>query len=78
MNFTLSDAWTQGIPATSSPNASLSGRGSPVNIVFGGEPALTDLLADPVVELLMRCDGVTREALETVICRARSRLRGDH
>jgi hypothetical protein len=40
----------------------------------GQEPALTDLLADPVVHLVMRRDGVTMTELCNHIAAARRRL----
>lgn len=39
-----------------------------------GEPALRDLLDDPIVQLLMRRDGVSQAFLEAVIKRARAGL----
>ena len=40
----------------------------------GREPALVDLLADPVVHLVMRRDGVSMKELCNHIATARSRL----
>jgi hypothetical protein len=42
-----------------------------------GEPALVEVLADPVVHLVMRRDGVTLDQLRAVIARAQARLRRD-
>jgi hypothetical protein len=42
----------------------------------GEEPSLAEVLADPLVHLVMRRDGVSRSQLETVIARARARRRG--
>jgi len=46
--------------------------------VAGVEPALTEVLADPLVHLVMRRDGVSACALRRVIvaaqCKLRSRL----
>jgi hypothetical protein len=39
------------------------------------EPPLGELLADPVVQAVMRRDGVTRAALESCVADARGRLR---
>ena len=41
----------------------------------GTEPALADVLADPVVHLVMRRDGVTEEVLLRVIATAQAVLR---
>jgi hypothetical protein len=43
----------------------------------GREPALADVLADPLVHLLMRRDGVSPAQLDAVIAAARSRLGGN-
>jgi RNA polymerase sigma-32 factor len=43
----------------------------------GVEPSLYEVLADPVVQALMRCDGVDRTALESLVANARRRL-GQH
>ena len=40
----------------------------------GEEPALVEVLADPLVHLVMRRDGVTLAQLQTVIARARAAL----
>jgi hypothetical protein len=40
----------------------------------GREPALAEVLADPLVHVVMRRDGVTRAELEAVIRLGRSRL----
>lgn len=40
----------------------------------GQEPSLVDLLADPVVHLVMRRDGVSMKELCNHIARARARL----
>lgn len=39
--------------------------------VSGVEPALSEVLDDPIVQLLMARDGVTREALELLIQQVR-------
>jgi signal transduction histidine kinase/CheY-like chemotaxis protein/HAMP domain-containing protein len=39
------------------------------------EPPLSDVLADPLVQALMRRDGVSRTELESIIARAQRRLR---
>jgi hypothetical protein len=41
----------------------------------GEEPDLADVLADPLVHLVMRRDGVTLAQLQNVIARARAALR---
>ena len=41
----------------------------------GIEPALCEVLADPLVHAVMRRDGVSRAALESVIAGAQRRLR---
>ena len=41
----------------------------------GTEPALADLLADPIVHLVMRRDGVSEETLRRVIAAAQTMLR---
>ena len=41
----------------------------------GTEPALADMLADPIVHLVMRRDGVTEDALRRVIEAAQAMLR---
>jgi hypothetical protein len=38
------------------------------------EPSLRDVLADPLVHAIMRRDGVSRGALDSVIAHARQRL----
>jgi hypothetical protein len=43
--------------------------------VAGQEPALGEILADPLVHLVMRRDGVSRAELERVIARAQAKLR---
>ncbi len=43
----------------------------------GQEPDLAEVLADPLVHLVMRRDGVTPAALAAVIAAARARWRGD-
>ena len=40
----------------------------------GSEPDLCEVLADPLVHLVMRRDGVTPAALKAVIVRARAKL----
>lgn len=42
---------------------------------FGSEPPLREVLADPIVQAVMRRDGVSLAALGSVIARARQRLR---
>lgn len=41
---------------------------------FNGEPALADLLDDPVLHAMMARDGVEREALATLIGEVQLRL----
>ncbi len=41
----------------------------------GEEPRLVDILADPIVQLVMRRDGVSLAQLQAVIARARAALR---
>ena len=41
----------------------------------GHEPGLGEVLADPLVHLVMRRDGVTLPELEGVVAAARARLR---
>lgn len=41
----------------------------------GEEPDLAEVLADPIVHLLMRRDGVSLPELQAVILRARATLR---
>ena len=41
----------------------------------GTEPALADLLADPIVHLVMRRDGVTEAELRHVVAAAQAVLR---
>ena len=41
----------------------------------GEEPALADVLADPLVHQVMRRDGVSFQQLQTVIARAQCALR---
>lgn len=41
----------------------------------GEEPDLAEVLADPLVHLVMRRDGVSRAQLEAVIARAQAALR---
>jgi hypothetical protein len=41
----------------------------------GGEPPLTDLIADPMTRQLMDSDGVALDHLLTLIADARTRLR---
>ncbi|MGO8921193.1 MAG: hypothetical protein ACLQJR_35355 [Stellaceae bacterium] len=43
----------------------------------GQEPALEEVLADPLVHLVMRRDGVTPGDLASVIAAAQARLQGD-
>jgi hypothetical protein len=40
----------------------------------GVEPSLADILADPLLHLVMRRDGVTQAALASVIAAARAAL----
>ena len=53
-----------------------SGDPSPLRIWEQGEPRLSDLLADPIVQLIMRRDAVTAEALaagiDALLCRKAS------
>jgi hypothetical protein len=44
--------------------------------VAGGEPRLEDVLADPLVHLVMRRDGVEPGQLRALIARVRARQRG--
>jgi RNA polymerase sigma-32 factor len=44
----------------------------------GIEPRLCEVLADPVIHAVMRCDGVDRAALESVVAHAQQRLRQHH
>lgn len=41
----------------------------------GQEPALSEVLADPLVHLVMRRDGVSRAELDAIIARAQANLR---
>jgi len=41
----------------------------------GEEPKLSDVLADPLIHLVMRRDGVSRAQLDAVIAQARAALR---
>jgi|tagenome__1003787_1003787.scaffolds.fasta_scaffold12534874_1 hypothetical protein len=41
----------------------------------GTEPRLHEILADPIVHALMRCDGVSGAALESLIAQARRAMR---
>jgi len=41
----------------------------------GDEPTLTDLLADPVLHTLLRCDHLSEGDLQTAIERGRAALR---
>lgn len=41
---------------------------------WSSEPALCEVLADPLVHAVMRRDGVSRPALESVIAQAQRRL----
>jgi hypothetical protein len=43
----------------------------------GVEPLLGEVLADPLVHLVMRRDGVTQAQLRGVVARAQACLRGD-
>ncbi|MFI4987606.1 MAG: hypothetical protein ACHQF3_09200 [Alphaproteobacteria bacterium] len=62
------------VPAKSSISASL---GRPSWRCAGTEPALSDVLADPLVRLVMRRDGVSLPHLSAVIARAQAGLRAD-
>ncbi len=42
----------------------------------GQEPSLAEILADPLVHLVMRRDGVSRAELEAVIAAAQGHWRG--
>jgi hypothetical protein len=44
-------------------------------LAAGKEPALAELLADPLVGLVMRRDGVSPAALRAVVATAQDRLR---
>jgi hypothetical protein len=44
----------------------------------GAEPPLGEVLADPIVHAVMRRDGVSRAALDSVIAGAQRRLRTRH
>ncbi|MGA2089071.1 MAG: hypothetical protein ABSG66_09150 [Stellaceae bacterium] len=46
--------------------------------VAGIEPGLCDMLADPLVHLVMRRDGVSPAALKAVIILARAKLGAGH
>jgi hypothetical protein len=46
--------------------------------VAGAEPDLAEVLAEPIVQLLMRRDGVSRCALARVLAAARAALRKGH
>jgi hypothetical protein len=39
------------------------------------EPSLDEVLTDPVIHLLMRCDGVQMEILQLLIVETQGRLR---
>ena len=43
----------------------------------GAEPLLGEVLADPLVHLVMRRDGVSQTQLRGIIARAQACLRGD-
>jgi hypothetical protein len=45
-------------------------------LAAGKEPALAELLADPLVGLMMRRDGVSPAALEALVATTQERLRG--
>ncbi|HEX3501209.1 MAG TPA: hypothetical protein VHT04_17995 [Stellaceae bacterium] len=45
-------------------------------LAAGKEPALAELLADPLIGLVMRRDGVSPAALQTLVATAQTRLRG--
>jgi hypothetical protein len=45
-------------------------------LAAGAEPPLAELLADPLVGLVMRRDGVSAAALRAVVATAQDRLRG--
>ena len=42
-----------------------------------GEPELNDLLNDPIMDLLLKCDGVSIEELIDLLERARRRRRAE-
>jgi len=46
--------------------------GSAWNRQITGEPSIAEILSDPIVHLVMRRDGVTPGALESLISEARS------
>lgn len=41
---------------------------------FDKEPSLIEMLADPIVQAIMACDGVTRAEIEDLISVARGRI----
>jgi len=43
-----------------------------------GEPTVAELLADPIVDLLMRYDGITVEYVSAAIRNAQARLNSRH
>jgi hypothetical protein len=45
-------------------------------LAAGKEPALAELLADPLVGLVMRRDGVSATALEALVATTQERLQG--
>lgn len=46
----------------------------PGSLFDPGEPALRELLEDPVLEAVLRRDGISRDDLLAQICAARARL----
>ena len=40
----------------------------------GIEPSLEDMLADPLIRLVMQCDGISKADVEDVIDQTRARL----
>lgn len=45
---------------------------------IAGEPALHDVFAEPIVHLVMRCDGVSSEDLRRAVLSAQGRLHRSH
>lgn len=67
----------QSLRCVSSPTASKRHcAGGTRWLAAGKEPALAELLADPLVGLMMRRDGVTPAALQALVITTQERLRG--
>ena len=49
---------------------------SPARVALTGEPALEDLIADPIVRAVMRVDGLVEADLRDALVRARRALEG--